>query len=192
MRCDVHLLQTADGAVWLNKDLLSPFDYWQFWRNTADADVGRFLRIFTELSQTEIERLESLPGKEINAAKIVLADQATTMLHGSECLDDIRATAATLFEGASGSSTDTSALPRVLLKLEDLADGVPIVDLFLKLEFGKSKGEIKRLVSGGGARLNDEKVSDPALLVDADAFSSDREIKLSAGKKKHGIIELVD
>ena len=182
--------KTADGAVWLNADLLSPFEYWQFWRNTADADVGRFLRIFTELPQEEIERLEALPGAAINDAKVILADEATAMLHGEECLTGIRETAKTLF-ASGGGSADTSALPRVQVTEAELAgDGVPVVDLFLKLEFGKSKGEIKRLVTGGGARVNDVKIEDERMVLTLENFA-DGEVKLSAGKKKHGMVEKV-
>jgi len=187
--------KTADGAVWLNEELLSPFEYWQFWRNTADADVGRFLRIFTELPQEEIERLEKLPGAEINAAKAILADEATTMLHGAGCLEDIRATAKTLFEsggGKGGAGADTSALPRVQLTSAELSEGgIPVIDLFLRLEFAKSKSEVRRLISGGGARLNGEKVEDEKMVVTADSFEGASEVKLSAGKKKHGMVELV-
>ena len=184
--------KTADGAVWLNEDLLSPFEYWQFWRNTADADVGRFLRIFTELPRDEIERLESLPGAAINDAKAILADEATAMLHGKECLGGIRETAKALFAGgASGGASDTSALPRVQVTADELAgEGVSVIDLFIKLEFGKSKGEVRRLVSGGGARVNDVKIEDPAMVLTADSFAGG-EVKLSAGKKKHGIVECV-
>ena len=187
--------KTADGAVWLNADLLSPFDYWQFWRNTADADVGRFLRIFTELPKEEIERLEALPGAAINDAKIVLADEATKMLHGEGCLPEIRAAADALFASAKKGSApmDTSALPRVQLTAADLeSGGVPLVDLFVRLEFSKSKSECKRQMSGGGIRLNDEKVEDPATAVTAASFVDAKEIKLSSGKKKHGIVELVE
>jgi tyrosyl-tRNA synthetase len=183
--------KTADGAVWLNQELLSPFEYWQFWRNTADADVGRFLRIFTELPKEEIESLESLQGAAINEAKVRLADEATGMLHGVECLDEIRATAATLFSGDKGGASDTSALPRVTLKASDFtAGGVPVVDLFVRLELGKSKSEVRRLVSGGGARLNGEKIGDAAMVLEEELFAGGAEVKLSSGKKKHGIIVL--
>ena len=181
--------KTADGAVWLNADLLSPFAYWQFWRNTDDADVGRFLRIFTELSRDEIEQMEQCKGAEINQAKVRLADEATRMLHGAGVLDGIHATAKALFSGGGGGSTD--ALPRVTLSAAEAGDGVPLVDLFLKLEFAKSKSEVRRLVSGGGARLNGEKVQDAELIVSAASFEDAKELKLSAGKKKHGIVELV-
>ena len=185
--------KTADGAVWLNADLLPPFEYWQFWRNTADADVGRFLRIFTDLPQEEITQLEGLQGAAINEAKVRLADEATSMLHGAACLDDIRATAKSLFEGGGkGGAADTSALPRVQVSAADLeGGGVPVIDLFLKLEFGKSKGEIRRLVTGGGARCNDVKIEDAAMVLTTESFGDTKEVKLSQGKKKHGIVELV-
>ena len=187
--------KTADGAVWLNPELLSPFEYWQFWRNTADADVGRFLRIFTELPRARIEELEALPGAQINEAKVVLADEATSMLHGAECLTQIKETAASLFAGggkgggAGGGATDS--LPRVQLSAAEAGEGVPVLELFLRLEMAKSKGEVRRLVSGGGARLNGEKLDDAELVVSATTFADASELKLSAGKKKHGIVELV-
>jgi len=114
------------------------------------------------------------------------------MLHGADKLADIRATAATLFTAGGGGAkdSDTSALPRVVVSAEELAEGVPVIDLFIRLEFGKSKGEVKRLVSGGGARLNDVKIEDPTLVVKAEDFAENSELKLSSGKKKHGIIEL--
>lgn len=178
--------KTADGAVWLNAELLAPFEYWQFWRNTDDADVGRFLRIFTELSRAEIEELEALKGAEVNQAKVRLADEATRMLHGAAVLDEIHATAKSLFAGGGGS---TDALPRVQLSAAEAGEGVPLLELFLRLEFAKSKSEVRRLVKGGGARLNGEKVEDAELLVSAASFEGDAtELKLSAGKKKHGIV----
>ena len=185
--------KTADGAVWLNADLLTPFAYWQFWRNTDDADVGRFLRIFTELPRAEIEALEALKGAEVNQAKKVLADEATRMLHGAAVLDDIHATAESLFAsgggGGGGGGGSTDALPRVQLSEAEAGEGVTLIDLFIRLEFAKSKSEVRRLVKGGGARLNGEKVEDAELMVSAATFEGDaKELKLSAGKKKHGIV----
>ena len=184
--------KTADGAVWLNEELLSPFEYWQFWRNTADADVGRFLRIFTELPRAEIEALEALQGAEINQAKKVLADEATRMLHGDAVLDDIHATAKSLFaSGGGGGGGSTDALPRVQLSAAEAGEGVTLIDLFIRLEFAKSKSEVRRLVKGGGARLNGEKVEDAELVVSAATFEGDaKELKLSSGKKKHGLVVL--
>ena len=184
--------KTADGAVWLNADLLTPFAYWQFWRNTDDADVGRFLRIFTELPRAEIEALEALQGAEINQAKKVLADEATRMLHGDAVLDDIHATAKSLFaSGGGGGGGSTDALPRVQLSAAEAGEGVTLIDLFIRLEFAKSKSEVRRLVKGGGARLNGEKVEDAELVVSAATFEGDaKELKLSSGKKKHGLVVL--
>ena len=191
--------KTAAGAVWLNADRLAPYDYWQFWRNTADADVGRFLRLFTMLPLERCAELEALKGAEINAAKAVLADEATRLLHGDACLDEIRATAATLFAGAAAK--DNSALPRVEVAAGELDGGeaaLGVVDLYVRLGFAKSKSEARRLIEGGGARVNDEKVSDvnarvaDAMFVAADGGDAPkRELKLSSGKKKHGIVELV-
>jgi tyrosyl-tRNA synthetase len=183
--------KTADGAVWLNADLLTPFAYWQFWRNTDDADVGRFLRIFTELPRAEIEALEALQGAEINKAKQVLADEATRMLHGDAVLDDIQATAKSLFASGGGGGGSTDALPRVQLSAAEAGEGVTLIDLFIRLEFAKSKSEVRRLVKGGGARLNGEKVEDAELVVSAATFEGDaKELKLSSGKKKHGLVVL--
>jgi len=184
--------KTADGAVWLNADLLTPFAYWQFWRNTDDADVGRFLRIFTELPRAEIEALEALQGAQINQAKKVLADEATRMLHGDAVLDDIHATAKSLFaSGGGGGGGSTDALPRVQLSAAEAGEGVTLIDLFIRLEFAKSKSEVRRLVKGGGARLNGEKVEDAELVVSAATFEGDaKELKLSSGKKKHGLVVL--
>ena len=119
----------------------------------------------------------------------MLADEATSLLHGPECLAEVKQTAAALF-ASGGARADASALPRVALSAAEAAQGVPLVDLFVRLDLGKSKSEVRRLVSGGGARLNDEKVADAGLVVDAAAFGGGRELKLSAGKKKHGIVEL--
>jgi len=183
--------KTADGAVWLNEELLSPFEYWQFWRNSADADVGRFLRIFTELPAEKIEELEGLKGAAINDAKVVLANEATRLLHGEECLEQIATTAASLFGGGSKGGA-AAALPKIQLKSDEAAAGVPVIDLFISLELSKSKSEVRRLVTGGGAKLNDVAIADQALVVSSETFGSERQIKLSAGKKRHGIVELVD
>ena len=125
--------------------------------------------------------------------QVRLADEATRMLHGESCLEEIRVTAASLFSSADkGGGGDTSALPRVQLQEEELGDeGIPVVDLFVRLELGKSKSEVRRLVAGGGARLNGVKIDDPALVLGKDAFEGSAEVKLSSGKKKHGIVQLV-
>jgi len=163
--------KTAAGAVWLNADLLSPYDYWQFWRNTADADVGRFLRLFTDLPLDEIARLESLPGAEINEAKIVLATEATAMLHRRDAAEAAARTAAETFTGG-GVGEDLPTLP--------LADGMTIAHALTAIGFTGSNGEAKRKIAEGAVRLNDEVVSDPTM---AAAVG-----KLSLGKKKHGLL----
>lgn len=191
------LITTADGkkmgkslggAVWLNEDLLSPYDYWQYWRNTADADVVRFLRLFTELSDERIAQLALLQGQAVNEAKVVLADETTRMLHGEGCLPSIHQTAAQLYvAGAAGGAMGD--LPTIDVTSAELEGGIPIVDLFLRLDFAKSKSEVRRLIEAGGARLNDEKVDDPALLVARQAFVGGQ-AKLSSGKKKHGLVKV--
>jgi len=163
--------KTAQGAVWLNPDLLSPYDYWQFWRNAADADVGKFLRLFTDLPLEEIARLEGLPGAEINEAKIVLATEATAMLHGQEAAIAAAETAKATFEqGATGEDLPTLSV----------GDGMNIAHALTQLGFTPSNKEAKRKIAEGGVRLDDVVVSDPGLVVTGG--------KLSLGKKKHGLL----
>jgi tyrosyl-tRNA synthetase len=174
--------KSASGAIWLNEELLSPYDYWQFWRNVDDADVGRFLKIFTELPLDEIERLASLPGKEINAAKEVLADEVTTLLHGADKLPEIKATAKAVFAGGGASDEGLPTAPGNV--------GDEVVDLYIAVGFAKSKSEARRLIQGGGARINGEKIgTDDTYRVLADGdFNEEGKMKLSSGKKKHAII----
>lgn len=179
--------KSINGAVWLNADRLPPYDYWQFWRNTEDADVGRYLKLFTELPLKEITRLEQLGGAEINQAKKVLADEATALAHGREVLGDIHDTIAKLFEHQAGG--DLSSLPTVIVSKDELAAGIPVLDLLCQLGFATSKGEARRLIQGGGARLNDEVITDPLLAVSHNDLTTDGILKLSSGKKKHGIIK---
>ena len=163
--------KTAAGAVWLNADSLSPYDYWQFWRNTADADVGKFLRLFTDLPLDVIARLEALPGAEINEAKIVLATEATALLHGREAATEAKETAKTTFEqGGAGENLPTLAI----------GDGMTIVQALTGLGFAGSNKEARRKVEEGAVRLNDVVVSDPGVPASAG--------KLSLGKKKHGLL----
>jgi tyrosyl-tRNA synthetase len=164
--------KTAAGAVWLHEDALPTYDYWQFWRNTHDADVGRFLRLFTDLPLDEIAALEALPGAEINAAKIALADAATALCRGADAAAAARATAtATFADGAAGDDLPSLAV----------TGSIPVLDALVGLGFAASKGEARRLVRGGGARVDGVAVSDEAALVCAPA-------KVSAGKKRHGVI----
>lgn len=180
--------KTAQGAVWLNADLLSPYDYWQFWRNTEDRDVGRFLRLFTVLPLKEIEYLEALRGAEINEAKKVLADAATAFMHGEDAVRGARETAQKLFE-SSGSSLAEADLPTVTLSLEEVQKGFSILDAFGRLGLVASKGEARRLIAAGGARMNDIPLKDEHVMITEATFPDTGIIKLSAGKKRHGLVK---
>jgi tyrosyl-tRNA synthetase len=175
----VKMGKTAAGAVWLTADKLSPYNYWQFWRNTEDADVGRFLRLFTDLPLDDIARLEALGGAEINTAKIILATEATALAHGRAAADAAAETARQTFaEGASAEG-----LPSIDIPAADLAAGIPAFALFVRAGLAASNGEARRLIRGGGARLNDVVISDEAQIIQAETV-----IKLSAGKKQHVLI----
>jgi tyrosyl-tRNA synthetase len=167
--------KTAQGAVWLSRELLSPYDYWQFWRNTQDADVGRFLRLFTDLPLEEIARLENLPGAEINDAKVVLATEATAMLHGREAAKVAGETArATFAEGGAGEDLPTLSL----------GEGMNIAHALTAIGFTPSNKEAKRKIAEGAVRLDDVTVDDPGLTLTA----RDEPLKLSLGKKRHGLL----
>jgi tyrosyl-tRNA synthetase len=163
--------KTAQGAVWLNPDLLSPYDYWQFWRNAADVDVGKFLRLFTDLPLDEVARLEGLPGAEINEAKIILATEATALLHGRDAALAAAETAKATFEqGAAGEDLPTLSV----------GEGMNIAHALTQLGFTPSNKEAKRKIAEGGVRLDDVVISDPGLVVTGG--------KLSLGKKRHGLL----
>ena len=179
--------KTAQGAVWLNADKLSAYDYWQFWRNTEDGDVGRFLRLFTDLPLEEIARLEALAGAEINEAKKVLATAATAMLHGRDAAEAAAETARRTFE--QGKLGDD--LPVIEVPARDLERGIPAFDLFRRAGLATSGGEARRLIKGGGARVNDAQVKDQNAPIGADALNADGAIKLSAGKKRHVLVRPV-
>ncbi|MDR6126624.1 tyrosyl-tRNA synthetase [Sphingomonas sp. SORGH_AS802] len=167
--------KTMSGAVWLHEDQLPHFDYWQFWRNTDDRDVGRFLRLFTDLPLDDIRRLEALPGAEINEAKKILANEATAMCRGPAAAEEAAETARRTFEEGRGGDS----LPRFAV------DGpVALVDALVGLGFAKSKGEARRLIAGGGARVDGEKVADEAAMLTV----GDAPLRLSAGKKHHGLL----
>lgn len=177
--------KTAQGAVWLNDDMLPVYDYWQFWRNTEDADVGRFLRLFTELPLDEIARLENLDGAELNEAKKILATEATAMCHGRAAAEKAEATALETFEGG-GTSAD---LPSVDVDASQLAEGLGVLQAFVMADLAKSNGEARRLVQGGGAKVNDAPQNDhAAVLTQADIV--DGAIKLSFGKKRHVLLKI--
>ena len=167
--------KTAAGAVWLSDELLSPYDYWQFWRNAADSDVGKFLKLFTDLSLEDVGKLESLSGAEINQAKIVLATEATALLHGREAAEAAARTAADTF-GAGGIGEDLPTL--------NTGDGISILAALTGLGFCASNGEAKRKIAEGAVRLDDVTVNDPGLMLAANA----EPLKLSLGKKRHGLL----
>ncbi len=178
--------KSQNGAVWLNADMLSPYEFWQFWRNTTDADVGRFLKLYTEMPVEECERLGALAGSEINAAKVILANEVTTLLHGAEAAKAAEATAREVFE-KGGIGDD---LPTLSLTPADLGEGISIVQLIVKSGLAKSGKEAKRLIAENGARIDDAPLTDAGLMLDAGALASP--IKLSAGKKRHALVQLVD
>ncbi len=176
--------KSQGGAVWLNGDMLSAYEFWQFWRNTTDADVGRFLKIFTELPVDECDRMAALQGSEINEAKIRLANEVTTLLHGSEAAATAEATAREVFEkGGVGGD-----LPTLTLSASELGEGMSIVQLIVKSGLAKSGKEAKRLIAENGAKLDDAPLTDTGLMIDASTLSSP--IKLSAGKKRHALVQL--
>ncbi|CAN5401989.1 hypothetical protein BH10PSE15_BH10PSE15_01840 [soil metagenome] len=167
--------KTMSGAVWLNEEQLSAYDYWQFWRNTDDRDVGRFLRLFTDLPLDEIARLEALEGAGINDAKKVLADAATALCRGEAAAAEAAETARRTFEeGAAGDSLPTLAV----------AGSIGILDALVGLGLVASKGEAKRLIKGGGARVGEDKVTDETLIVAVGA----EPVRVAAGKKHHGLL----
>ncbi len=179
--------KTASGAVWLNADMLSPYDYWQYWRNTEDADVGRFLKLFTDLPLDEIGRLEALEGEEVNHAKKVLADAATGLCHGSSAAAAAAETARKTFEeGALGDQ-----LPCVDVSRGDLESGIPAFEMMRRVGLAASNGEARRLIKGGGGRLNDVAISNETQPVTLADLNQDGVIKLSAGKKRHALARAV-
>ena len=175
--------KTAAGAVWLNADMFSPYEYWQFWRNTEDADVGRFMRLFTVLPLDEIRRLEALGGAEINEAKKVLATEATALLHGRHAADEAAETARKTFEQGEAAAT----LPTIAVAQADISAGMGVLAAFVTAGLVGSTGEARRLVQGGGLRVNDAPVSDPRAMI-GNSDLRDGAIKLSLGRKKHVLL----
>ncbi|MDU8910521.1 tyrosine--tRNA ligase [Aestuariicoccus sp. MJ-SS9] len=178
--------KSADGAVWLNADMRSPYEFWQFWRNTTDADVGRFLKLYTELPVEECERLGALKGAEINEAKIVLANEVTTLCHGAEAAAAAAATAREVFE-KGGVGDD---LPTLEIGAAELGDGISVVQLIVRAGLAKSGKEAKRLIAEHGAKIDDAPLTDAGLMIDRGALAAP--IKLSAGKKRHALVRLAD
>jgi tyrosyl-tRNA synthetase len=177
--------KTAQGAVWLNADQFSPYDFWQYWRNTEDADVVRFLKLFTTLPMGEIDKLAGLKGAEINEAKKALADAATTLLHGAEAARSASETARQTFEeGAIAENLPTAVVPRARL-----VEGLGVLEAYILAHLVMSKGEARRQIKGGGLRVNDAVVTDENMMLTLESLTSEGVIKLSFGKKRHVLIK---
>jgi tyrosyl-tRNA synthetase len=175
--------KTARGAVWLTADRVSPYEYWQFWRNTEDADVGRFLRLFTDLSLPEVDRLAALQGAELNEAKKALATAATALAHGPDRASEAAETARRTFE--EGEATET--LPTIVLPLQELNVGIPAFALFVRVGLAASNGEARRLIRGGGARVNDVPIGEEGQPISS-AQLRNGAIKISAGRRQHRLV----
>ncbi|MDP3339790.1 tyrosine--tRNA ligase [Frigidibacter sp.] len=176
--------KSAGGAVWLSSAMLSPYEFWQFWRNTTDADVGRFLKLYTELPVEECDRLGALEGSEINAAKVILANEVTGLLHGLEAAAAAEATAREVFEhGGVGEE-----LPTLALSAEEVGEGISLAQLVVRSGLAKSGKDAKRLIAEGGLRLNDEAATDTGQMIGAADLAEP--LKLSAGKKRHALVTL--
>jgi tyrosyl-tRNA synthetase len=180
--------KTAEGAVWLNEARLSAYDYWQFWRNTEDGDVGRFLRLFTELRLDEVRRLEALEGAEINEAKKILATEATRLCRGPEAAAAAEQTARQTFEEGKLGTT----LPSIEVARDELAGGIAAFELMRRAGLAESNGAARRLIRGRGARLNDAVIREESRTVGLDDLNAKGMIKLSAGKKRHALVRAVE
>ncbi|SMH58316.1 tyrosine--tRNA ligase [Azospirillum agricola] len=179
--------KTAAGAVWLTADKLGAYDFWQYWRNTEDADVGRFLRLYTELPLDEVARLERLEGAGINEAKKILANEVTRLAHGEEAAKEAAETARRAFEEGAAAE----GLPTIDVARADLEAGIAVVDLLVSAGLAASKGEARRLIKGGGAKLNDGAIADETAKATAGDLNADSVVKLSAGKKRHVLVKVV-
>jgi len=179
--------KTASGAVWLSADLLSPYDYWQFWRNGEDADISRFLKLFTTMPLDEIQKMEALEGAELNEAKKILATQATALVHGRSQAEQAAETARKTFEEGLAAAT----LPSLEIASADLSEGLGLLTLLVDAGFAKSNGEARRHIKGGGIKINDRQVTDEMLKVTADHLDNEGVIKLSMGKKRHLLLRPV-
>jgi tyrosyl-tRNA synthetase len=180
--------KTASGAVWLNSEMLAAYDYWQYWRNTEDADVGRFLKLFTILPLDDIARLERLGGAEINEAKKVLATEATALVHGREAALAAEATARRTFEeGAIGDGLPTVEKPR-----SDLAQGIGLIALLVEAGLAQSNGEARRAMANNAVSLNDARISDIQRLVTLADANAEGVVKLSLGRKRHALVRATD
>ena len=177
--------KTAAGAIWLNEERLPVFDFWQFWRNTEDQDVGRFLRLFTELRESEITKLEALEGSEINQAKIILANEITSLCHGADAARQAEQTARQSFS----QGVIAEGLPSLDIDMANMAS-LSVIDAFVQSGLAASKGEVRRLIRGGGARLNNQPITDEDRLFFVDDFDADGRAQIAAGKKRRAILQL--
>ncbi len=178
--------KSAQGAIWLNSDRLSPYDFWQYWRNTEDEDVDRFLKLFTELPLDEIARLSALKGNELNAAKKILAHEVTQLCHGRDAANSVAESARKTFEEGSVGQD----LPFIIINKNDLEAGVWVIEAMRKLALIQSNGEGRRLIANGGVRVNDTVINDPEKQLNVSDISISGMIKLSAGKKRHALVKL--
>ncbi|TLP48965.1 tyrosine--tRNA ligase [Cohaesibacter sp. CAU 1516] len=179
--------KSVDGAVWLRGDMYSPYDYWQFWRNAGDADVGRFLRLYTTMPMDEVKRLEALEGNELNEAKKILATEATALIHGRTAAEEAAETARKTFEAGQASAAN---LPTIDIAQSDLDAGLGVLSAFVTAGLAKSNGEARRSIKGGAFKLNDAPVADETALITKADLNPDGVIKLSMGKKKHVLLKL--
>ncbi len=177
--------KTEKGAIWLNKKMLSPYEYWQFWRNTDDKDVINFLKLFTDLNIEEIEKLKNKQG--INELKILLANQTTTMLHGLKAAKDSENTAKKTFKDKSFGKN----LPTIKIKKSEITGGINILDLVILTKLGNSKGEVRRMIKNNGLKINNESINDENKIFYKDNFGNNNTVKVSHGKKQHVIVKII-
>ena len=178
--------KTEKGAIWLNKKMLSPYDYWQFWRNTDDKDVINFLKLFTDIDLEQIESLKN-SNQDINKLKVLLATETTAMLHGSKAAKDSKLTAQKTF----GDKSIGKNLPVVKVKKNSITDGMNVLDLVLLTTLANSKGEIRRMIKNDGLKINNEVVSDETKIIHQNNFDQDNNMKVSHGKKQHVIVKII-
>ena len=177
--------KTEKGAIWLNKKMLSPYEYWQFWRNTDDKDVINFLKFFTDLSVEKIDSLKD--NKDINELKVLLANESTTMLHGAKAAKDSELTAKKTFKDKSIGKN----LPVIKIKKNEISNGINVLDLVLLTKLGSSKGEVRRMIKNNGLKINNETITDETKILHEDNFENDNSMKVSHGKKQHVIVKVI-
>jgi tyrosyl-tRNA synthetase len=179
--------KTAKGAVWLSKEMLSPYEFWQYWRNVDDADVIKLMYLFTDLNVEEIKRMESLEGQELNSVKKILADEVTAITHGRDSLADIHSTAEGMFENTENDFSFVATVPKYYLKKSN-SENISIVDIIVESNLCASRGDAKRLLRGNGVYVNDETISDDYKIPHDLPIGAT--LKLSCGKKKHILVVL--